>query len=44
MSCLRFYGWFVVAVAWVLYGFKISLAYYSWGFSVRPMPKSAAAV
>lgn len=27
-----FYGWFLVAVAWVLYGFGISPAYYSWGF------------
>lgn len=29
-----FYGWFIVAVAWVCYGFGISPAYYSWnGFS-----------
>ena len=32
MARRRFYGWFVVAVAWVLYGFGISPAYYSWGF------------
>ena len=25
------YGWFMVAVAWVCYGFGISPAYYSWG-------------
>ena len=27
-----FYGWFLVAVAWVIYGFGISPGYYSWGF------------
>lgn len=26
-----FYGWVIVAVAWVIYGFGISPAYYSWG-------------
>ncbi len=26
-----FYGWFLVAIAWVCYGFGISPAYYSWG-------------
>ena len=25
------YGWFMIAVAWVCYGFGISPAYYSWG-------------
>ena len=25
------YGWFMVAIAWVCYGFGISPAYYSWG-------------
>jgi len=25
------YGWFMVAVAWICYGFGISPAYYSWG-------------
>ncbi len=29
---MRFYGWFVVAVAWIIYGFGISPGYYSWGF------------
>jgi MFS family permease len=28
----RFYGWPLVAVAWVLYGFGVAPAYYSWGF------------
>ena len=27
-----FYGWFLVGIAWVLYGFGMSPAYYSWGF------------
>ena len=27
-----FYGWLLVGVAWVLYGFGISPGYYSWGF------------
>lgn len=27
-----FYGWFIVAIAFVCYGFGISPAYYSWGF------------
>lgn len=26
-----FYGWVIVAVAWICYGFGISPAYYSWG-------------
>jgi len=26
-----YYGWFIVAVAWIIYGFGISPAYYSWG-------------
>ena len=25
------YGWFIVLVAWILYGFGIAPAYYSWG-------------
>ena len=25
------YGWFMIAIAWVCYGFGISPAYYSWG-------------
>ncbi|HVR30080.1 MAG TPA: MFS transporter [Thermoanaerobaculia bacterium] len=28
----RFYGWPLVAVAWVLYGFGVAPAFYSWGF------------
>ena len=32
-AALRFfYGWFLVAVAWVIYGFGIAPGYYSWGF------------
>ncbi len=27
-----YYGWAIVAVAWIIYGFGISPAYYSWGF------------
>ena len=27
-----FYGWYVVAIACICYGFGISPAYYSWGF------------
>ncbi|MFP6596539.1 MAG: hypothetical protein VCC01_03705, partial [Candidatus Hydrogenedentota bacterium] len=27
-----FYGWYIVAVACICYGFGISPAYYSWGF------------
>jgi sugar phosphate permease len=26
-----FYGWVIIAIAWILYGFGISPAYYSWG-------------
>ena len=26
-----FYGWVIVAVAWILYGFGIAPAFYSWG-------------
>ena len=26
-----FYGWILVAVAWIIYGFGIAPAYYSWG-------------
>lgn len=28
----RFYGWPLVAVAWILYGFGVAPAFYSWGF------------
>jgi MFS family permease len=30
-----FYGWVIVAVAWVVYGFGIAPAYFSWGFFAR---------
>ena len=26
-----FYGWLIVVVAWILYGFGIAPAFYSWG-------------
>jgi MFS family permease len=32
-----FYGWVLVGVAWVFYGFAISPAYYSWGLLARAM-------
>lgn len=30
-----FYGWYLVGVAWVLYGFGIAPSYYSWGLFSR---------
>lgn len=29
------YGWFIVAIGWICYGFGISPAYYSWGIFAR---------
>ena len=26
-----FYGWAIIPIGWVLYGFGVSPAYYSWG-------------
>ncbi len=26
-----FYGWVIVVIAWILYGFGIAPAFYSWG-------------
>ena len=34
-----FYGWVIVGVAWLIYGFGIAPAYFSWGFFAKELIK-----
>ena len=36
-----FYGWYLMAVAWVLYGLQVA-GFYSWGFYLPEMTKDLA--